>query len=106
MVEEGYYEDLIETWRKTHSQNDIFTTIQNESCYRKMKSLQDQVKAGLKKFKTDGEIIDAITKNKSCENLPGRGRRLVGTGSSRRVVHEESFGSDAITRDEIQHSDE
>ena len=33
MVEKGYYEDLIETWRKTHSQNDIFTTKQNESCY-------------------------------------------------------------------------
>ena len=68
-----------------------------------MKSLQDQVKAGLKKFKTDGEIIDAIIKSKSRENLPGRGRRLAGTGSSRRVVHEESFGTNSITRDEIQH---
>ena len=68
-----------------------------------MKSLQDQVKAGLKKFKTDGEIIDAIIKSKNRENLPGRGRRLAGTGSSRRVVHEESFGTNIITRDEIQH---
>lgn len=102
MKDNGYFEDLIETWRKTHSCNGVFQNEENENFYNRMKSLQEQVRAGLHRFLTNEEILDAVTESTSRENLAGRGRRLPGTGSSSRVVPNYTFGEgNIVTRDQV-----
>ncbi|GJZ34781.1 ribonuclease H-like domain-containing protein [Tanacetum coccineum] len=47
-VQKGHYEDLIETWRKTHSRPETgeFKTEKNRKRYLDMKSMQDQLPGG------------------------------------------------------------
>ncbi|GKA66568.1 hypothetical protein Tco_0766376, partial [Tanacetum coccineum] len=63
-VQKGHYEDLIETWRKTHSRPETgdFKTqknLKNKQRYLDMKAMQEMIKAGIIPFKTDQEILDA-----------------------------------------------
>ncbi|GJT78828.1 hypothetical protein Tco_1045553 [Tanacetum coccineum] len=96
LVDKGYYEDLIETWRKGHSNKKTgqFKTTENKQRYLDMKAMQDNVKAGLIPFKTDQEILDEIL------DMKGMGRKLPGGGSTSRRRANRAFG-DVMTRDQI-----
>ncbi|GJU40093.1 Myc-type, basic helix-loop-helix domain-containing protein [Tanacetum coccineum] len=53
-AKKGYYEDLIETWRKGHSKkNGQFKTEENKARYEEMKAMKDHIRAGIIPFKTD-----------------------------------------------------
>ncbi|GJW20619.1 hypothetical protein Tco_0031241 [Tanacetum coccineum] len=72
-VDKGYYEDLIETWRKGHSNKKTgqFKTTENEQRY----AMKDNIKAGLIPFKTDQEILDEIVPSDNRQNMSnGQGR--------------------------------
>ncbi|GJT63490.1 acidic leucine-rich nuclear phosphoprotein 32 family member A [Tanacetum coccineum] len=101
-VDKGYYEDLVETWRKGHSNNKTcqFKTTENKQRYLDMKAMQDNVKAGLIPFKTDQEILDEIVPSDNRQNLSGMGRKLPGGGSTSRRRANRAFG-DVMTRDQI-----
>ncbi|GKD10655.1 acidic leucine-rich nuclear phosphoprotein 32 family member A [Tanacetum coccineum] len=101
-VDKGYYEDLIETWRKGHSNKKTgqFKTTENEQRYLDMKAMQDNVKAGLIPFKTDQEILDEIVPSDNRQNMSGMGRKLPGGGSTSRRRANRAFG-DIMTRDQI-----
>ncbi|GKA34851.1 hypothetical protein Tco_0721280 [Tanacetum coccineum] len=76
-VDKGYYEDLIETWRKGHSNKKTgqFKTTENEQRYLDMKAMKDNIKAGLIPFKTDQEILDEIVPSDNRQNMSnGQGR--------------------------------
>ncbi|GJT32929.1 acidic leucine-rich nuclear phosphoprotein 32 family member A [Tanacetum coccineum] len=64
-VQKGHYEDLIETWRKTHSRPETgeFKTEKNRKRYLDMKSMQDQVRAGVIPYKTDQDILDEVARS-------------------------------------------
>ncbi|GJR90026.1 hypothetical protein Tco_0214037 [Tanacetum coccineum] len=101
-VDKGYYEDLIETWRKGHSNKKTgqFKTTENKQRYLDMKAMQDNVKAGLIPFKTDQEILDEIVLSDNRQNMSGMGRKLPGGGSTSRMRANRAFG-DVMTRDQI-----
>ncbi|GJV72492.1 Myc-type, basic helix-loop-helix domain-containing protein [Tanacetum coccineum] len=101
-VDKGYYEDLIETWRKGHSNKKTgqFKTTENKQRYLDMKAMQDNVKAGLIPFKTDQEILDEIVPSDNRQNMSGMGRKLPGGGSTSRRRANRAFG-DIMTRDQI-----
>ncbi|GKC19334.1 Myc-type, basic helix-loop-helix domain-containing protein [Tanacetum coccineum] len=86
-VDKGYYEDLIETWRKGHSNKKTgqFKTTENEQRYLDMKAMKDNIKAGLIPFKTDQEILDEIVPSDNRQNMSGMGRKLPGGGSTSRT---------------------
>ncbi|GJZ47661.1 hypothetical protein Tco_0601493 [Tanacetum coccineum] len=101
-VDKGYYEDLIETWRKGHSNRKTgqFKTKENEQRYLDMKVMKDNIKAGLIPFKTDQEILDEIVLSDNRQNMSGMGRKLPGGGSTSRRRANRAFG-DIMTRDQI-----
>ncbi|GJY74299.1 hypothetical protein Tco_0478730 [Tanacetum coccineum] len=101
-VDKGYYEDLIETWRKGHSNKKTgqFKTTENEQRYLDMKAMKDNIKAGLIPFKTDQEILDEIVPSDNRQNMSGMGRKLPGGGSTSRRRANRAFG-DIMTRDQI-----
>ncbi|GKC21431.1 hypothetical protein Tco_1023581 [Tanacetum coccineum] len=101
-VDKGYYEDLIETWRKGHSNKKTgqFKTTENEQRYLDMKAMKDNIKAGLIPFKTDQEILDEIVLSDNRQNMSGMGRKLPGGGSTSRRRANRAFG-DIMTRDQI-----
>ncbi|GJV27457.1 hypothetical protein Tco_1383905 [Tanacetum coccineum] len=101
-VDKGYYEDLIETWRKGHSNKKTgqFKTTENKQRYLDMKAMQDNVKVGLIPFKTDQEILDEIVPSDNRQNMSGMGRKLPGGGSTSRRRANPAFG-DVMTRDQI-----
>ncbi|GKA96083.1 hypothetical protein Tco_0818178 [Tanacetum coccineum] len=101
-VDKGYYEDLVETWRKGHSNKKTgqFKTTKNKQRYLDMKAMQDNVKAGLIPFKTDQEILDEIVPSDNRQNMSGMGRKLPGGGSTSRRRANRAFG-DVMTRDQI-----
>ncbi|GJZ47601.1 hypothetical protein Tco_0601433 [Tanacetum coccineum] len=98
-VDKGYYEDLIETWRKGHSNKKTgqFKTTENEQRYLDMKAMKDNIKAGLIPFKTDQEILDEIVPSDNRQNMSGMGRKLPGGGSTSRRRANRAFG-DIMTR--------
>ncbi|GJR62026.1 reverse transcriptase domain-containing protein [Tanacetum coccineum] len=74
-VQKGHYEDLIETWRKTHSRpetGEFKTPKKTERDTLDMKSMQDQVRAGSFPYKTDQDILD-----KSCSKSGRRWNRIL-----------------------------
>ncbi|GJW43916.1 hypothetical protein Tco_0072715 [Tanacetum coccineum] len=84
-VDKGYYEDLIETWRKGHSNKKTgqFKTTENEQRYLDMKTMKDNIKVSLIPFKTDQEILDEIVPSDNRQNRQqpeyvghGLGRKL------------------------------
>ncbi|GJS01428.1 Myc-type, basic helix-loop-helix domain-containing protein [Tanacetum coccineum] len=101
-VDKGYYEDLIETWRKGHSNKKTgeFKTKENEQRYLDMKAMKDKITAGLIPFKTDQEILDEIVPSDNRQNMSGMGRKLPGGGSTSRRRANRAFG-DIMTRDQI-----
>ncbi|GJT00869.1 Toll/interleukin-1 receptor domain-containing protein [Tanacetum coccineum] len=60
-VQKGHYEDLIETWRKTHSRPETgeFKTEKNRNRYvmDMKKDAKNQVRAGVIPYKTDQDIL-------------------------------------------------
>ncbi|PWA38951.1 hypothetical protein CTI12_AA557230 [Artemisia annua] len=94
----GENEDLVETWRKGHSSNGKFKTSKNETSYREMKSLFDQVKAGTAPSMTEEEILDRVVPSNSRQNMSGRGRRMTGTGKASSSSTHQPFEQDYITR--------
>ncbi|GJY70698.1 hypothetical protein Tco_0474401 [Tanacetum coccineum] len=101
-VDKGYYEDLVETWRKGHSNKKTgqFKTTENKQRYLDMKAMQDNVKADLIPFKNDQEILDEIVSSDNRQNMSGMGRKLPGGGSTSRRRANRAFG-DVMTRDQI-----
>ncbi|GJS56338.1 hypothetical protein Tco_0629700 [Tanacetum coccineum] len=102
-VDKGYYEDLIETWRKGHSNKKTgeFKTKENEQRYvLDMKAMKDKITAGLIPFKIDQEILDEIIPSDNCQNMSGMGRKLPGGGSTSRKRANRAFG-DIMTPDQI-----
>ncbi|GJU70890.1 acidic leucine-rich nuclear phosphoprotein 32 family member A [Tanacetum coccineum] len=91
-VQKGHYEDLIETWRKTHSRPDAWGL--------DMKSMQDQVRAGVIPYKTDQDILDEVVPSTNRQNMSGKGRKLPGGGSTSRRRGPQAF-PDAISREEL-----
>ncbi|GJV63733.1 hypothetical protein Tco_1474561 [Tanacetum coccineum] len=85
-VEKGHYEDLIETWRKTHSEpkSGRWKSKENKQRYLDMKAMQDRIKAGLIPFKTNQEILDEVVPSDNRQNMSGMGRKLPGGGSTSR----------------------
>ncbi|GJW93320.1 acidic leucine-rich nuclear phosphoprotein 32 family member A [Tanacetum coccineum] len=101
-VQKGHYEDLIETWRKTHSRPETgeFKTEKNRKRYLDMKSMQDQVRAGVIPYKTDQDILDEVVPSTNRQNMSGKGRKLPGGGSTSRRRGPQAF-PDAISREEL-----
>ncbi|GJZ93029.1 hypothetical protein Tco_0665094 [Tanacetum coccineum] len=101
-VDKGYYKDLIETWRKRHSNRKTgqFKTKENEHRYLDMKAMKDNIKADLIPFKTDQEILDEIVPSDNRQNMPGMGRKLPGGGLTSRRRANPAFG-DVMTREQI-----
>ncbi|GJT79318.1 hypothetical protein Tco_1053660 [Tanacetum coccineum] len=101
-VDKGYYEDLIETWRKGHSNKKTgeFKTKENEQRYLDMKAMKDKITACLIPFKTDQEILDEIVPSDNRQNMSGMGRKLLGGGLTSRRRANRAFG-DIMTRDQI-----
>ncbi|GKA38258.1 acidic leucine-rich nuclear phosphoprotein 32 family member A [Tanacetum coccineum] len=92
-VQKGHYEDLIETWRKTHSRPETgeFKTEKNRKRYLDMKSMQDQVRAGVIPYKTDQDILDEVVPSTNRQNMSGKGRKLPGGGSTSRRRGPQAF---------------
>ncbi|GJS30997.1 hypothetical protein Tco_0491617 [Tanacetum coccineum] len=65
IFQKGHYEDLIETWRKTHSRPETgeFKTEKNRKRYLDMKSMQDQVRAGVIPYKTESRYLNEVVPN-------------------------------------------
>ncbi|GJY97245.1 hypothetical protein Tco_0514155 [Tanacetum coccineum] len=101
-VQKGHYEDLIETWRKTHSRPETgeFKTQKNLKRYLDMKSMQDQVRAGVIPYKTDQDILDEVVPSTNRQNMSGKGRKLPGGGSTSRRRGPQAF-PDVISREEM-----
>ncbi|GKF36586.1 hypothetical protein Tco_0113344, partial [Tanacetum coccineum] len=99
-AKKGYYEDLIETWRKGHSKkNGQFKTEENKARYEEMKAMKDHIRAGIIPFKTDQEILDEIVPSDNRQNMSGMGRPGGGSTSRRRANR--AFG-DVMTRAQAQ----
>jgi hypothetical protein len=62
-----------------------------------MKSLHDQVKAGTTPLMTEQEILDKVVPSDNRQNMSGRGRKMTGTGKSKRRPYEEDY----ITREQM-----
>ncbi|GJR61834.1 hypothetical protein Tco_1503996 [Tanacetum coccineum] len=101
-VQKGHYEDLIETWRKTHSRPETgeFKTEKNQNRYLDMKSMQDQVRAGVIPYKTDQDILDEVVPSTNRQNMSGKGRKLPGGGSTSRRRGPQAFPN-VISREEL-----
>ncbi|GJU55639.1 uncharacterized protein Tco_1229353 [Tanacetum coccineum] len=101
-VQKGHYDDLIETWRKTHSRPETgeFKTQKNLKRYLDMKSMQDQVRAGVIPYKTDQDILDEVVPSTNRQNMSGKGRKLPGGGSTSRRRGPQAF-PDVISREEM-----
>ncbi|GJT32928.1 putative ribonuclease H-like domain-containing protein [Tanacetum coccineum] len=101
-VQKGHYEDLIETWRKTHSRPETgeFKTQKNLKRYLDMKSMQDQVRAGVIPYKTDQDILDEVVPSTNRQNMSGKGRKLPGGGSTSRRRGPQAF-PDPVSREEL-----
>ncbi|GKC44765.1 acidic leucine-rich nuclear phosphoprotein 32 family member A [Tanacetum coccineum] len=100
-AKKGYYEDLIETWRKGHSKkNGQFKTEENKARYEEMKAMKDHIRADIIPFKTDQEILDEIVLSNNRQNMSGRGRKLPGGGSTSRMYANRAFG-DVMSREQI-----
>ncbi|GJU93047.1 Myc-type, basic helix-loop-helix domain-containing protein [Tanacetum coccineum] len=101
-VEKGHYEDLIETWRKGHSSKKTgeFKTEQNKQGYLDMKVMQEMIKAGIIRFKTDQEILDEVVPSDNRQNMSGMGRKLPGGGSTSRRRANRAY-EDVMTRDQM-----
>ncbi|GJU22640.1 acidic leucine-rich nuclear phosphoprotein 32 family member A [Tanacetum coccineum] len=101
-VQKGHYEDLIETWRKTHSRPETgeFKTEKNRKRYLDMKSMQDQVRADVIPYKTDQDILDEVVPSTNRQNMSGKGRKLPGGGSTSRRRGPQAF-PDVISREEM-----
>ncbi|GJT10491.1 hypothetical protein Tco_0857533 [Tanacetum coccineum] len=65
-----------------------------------MKSMQDQVRAGVIPYKTDQDILDEVVPSTNRQNMSGKGRKLPGGGSTSRRRGPQAF-SDAISREEL-----
>ncbi|GJZ53525.1 Myc-type, basic helix-loop-helix domain-containing protein, partial [Tanacetum coccineum] len=83
-VEKRHHEDLIQTWKKTHSNSKTgqFKYEENKQRYLKMKAMQDQIRAGVIPYKTDQEILDEVVPSDNRQNMSGMGRKLPGGGST------------------------
>ncbi|GJW19104.1 Myc-type, basic helix-loop-helix domain-containing protein [Tanacetum coccineum] len=100
-AKKGYYEDLIETWRKGHSKkNGQFKTEENKARYEEMKAMKDHIRAGIIPFKTDQEILDEIVPSNNRQNMSGRGRKLLGGGLTSRRYANRAF-RDVMSREQI-----
>ncbi|GJZ68556.1 acidic leucine-rich nuclear phosphoprotein 32 family member A [Tanacetum coccineum] len=77
-VEKGHHEDLIQTWKKTHSNSKTgqFKYEENKQRYLKMKAMQDQIRVGIIPYKTDQEIMDEVIPSDNRQNMLGMGRKL------------------------------
>ncbi|GKB80291.1 hypothetical protein Tco_0947186 [Tanacetum coccineum] len=65
-----------------------------------MKSMQDQVRAGVISYKTDQDILDEVVPSTNRQNMSGKGRKLPGGGSTSRRRGPQAF-PDAISREEL-----
>ncbi|GJW80610.1 uncharacterized protein Tco_0144585 [Tanacetum coccineum] len=80
-VQKGHYEDLIETWRKTHSNPETreFKTEKNQKRYLDMKSMQDQVRAGVaSRTRHDQDTLGYGVVRVQPQNLVGKGQEVTG----------------------------
>ncbi|GJW48366.1 hypothetical protein Tco_0080012 [Tanacetum coccineum] len=68
--------------------------------YLDMKSMQDQVRAGVIPYKTDQDILDEVVPSTNRQNMSGKGRKLPGGGSTSRRRGPQAF-PDAISREEL-----
>ncbi|PWA90167.1 acidic leucine-rich nuclear phosphoprotein 32 family member A [Artemisia annua] len=96
--ENKYQEDMVETWRKNHSDNNgHFQTRENERIYilsaalldligikAEMKAIQDAVNDKKIDPKTDREIVAEVLQSNNRGHIAGVGRVVPGTGSSSR----------------------
>ncbi|GJS12094.1 hypothetical protein Tco_0368890 [Tanacetum coccineum] len=101
-VEKGHHEDLIQTWKKTHSNSKTgqFKYEENKQRYLKMKAMQDQIRAGVIPYKTDQEILDEVVPSDNRQNMSGMGRKLPGGGSTSRRRANQAF-ADVMTREQM-----
>ncbi|GJZ84695.1 acidic leucine-rich nuclear phosphoprotein 32 family member A [Tanacetum coccineum] len=100
-AKKGYYEDLIETWRKGHSKkNGQFKTEENKARYEEINAMKDHIRAGIIPFKTDQEILYEIVLSDNQQNMSGRGRKLLGGGLTSRRYANRAFG-DVMSREQI-----
>ncbi|GJY62765.1 acidic leucine-rich nuclear phosphoprotein 32 family member A [Tanacetum coccineum] len=101
-VEKGHHEDLIQTWKKTHSNSKTgqFKYEENKQRYLDMKSMQDQVRAGVIPYKTDQDILDEVVPSTNRQNMSGKGRKLPGGGSTSRRRANQAF-ADVMTREQM-----
>ncbi|GJZ20604.1 acidic leucine-rich nuclear phosphoprotein 32 family member A [Tanacetum coccineum] len=101
-VEKGHHEDLIQTWKKTHSNSKTgqFKYEENKQRYLQMKAMQDQVRGGVIPFMTDQQILDQVVPSENRQNMSGMGRKLPGSGSTSRK-HPNKVFADVLTRDEM-----
>ncbi|GJZ97166.1 hypothetical protein Tco_0669619 [Tanacetum coccineum] len=101
-VEKGHHEDLIQTWKKTHSNSKTgqFKYEENKQRYLKMKAMQDQIRAGVIPYKTDQEILDEVVPSDNRQNMSGMGRKLPGGGSTSRRRANRAY-EDVMTRDQM-----
>ncbi|GJW91867.1 hypothetical protein Tco_0169420 [Tanacetum coccineum] len=65
-----------------------------------MKSMQDQVRAGVIPYKTDQDILDEVVPSTNRQNMSGKGRKLPGGGSTSRRRGPQAF-PDVISREEM-----
>ncbi|GJU96050.1 acidic leucine-rich nuclear phosphoprotein 32 family member A [Tanacetum coccineum] len=98
-VQKGHYEDLIETWRKTHSRPETGEFKTDKKPARET-NMQDQVRAGVIPYKTDQDILDEVVPSTNRQNMSGKGRKLPGGGSTSRRRGPQAF-PDAISQEEL-----
>ncbi|GKB73498.1 hypothetical protein Tco_0934910 [Tanacetum coccineum] len=100
-VEKGHHEDLIQTWKKTHSNSKTgqFKYEENKQRYLKMKAMQDQIRVGVIPYKTDQEILDEVVPSDNRQNMSGMGRKLSGGGSTSCKRANQAF-ADVMTREQ------
>ncbi|GJU64891.1 hypothetical protein Tco_1246726 [Tanacetum coccineum] len=65
-----------------------------------MKTMQDQVRAGVIPFKTDQEILDEVVPSTNRQNMSGKGRKLPGGGSTSRRRGPQAF-PDPVSQEEL-----
>ncbi|GJU31943.1 uncharacterized protein Tco_1175532 [Tanacetum coccineum] len=108
-VQKGHYEDLIETWRKTHSRPETgeFKTEKNRKRYLDMKSMQDQVRAGVIPYKTESRYLNEVVPNIYFLHQPEPSRFIPSHNNDTRSVDElarDKAGEDNDVREDNQQS--
>ncbi|GJU52261.1 hypothetical protein Tco_1225975 [Tanacetum coccineum] len=84
-VEHGHYEDLIETWRKTHSEPksaDGNQRKQQRYVIANEGHSKIEVRGGVNPFMTDQHILDQVVPSENRQNMTGMGQKQPGSGST------------------------